>query len=167
MTKKETYEAKAEALMTGVTASLGLTLVDTEYVKEGQSNILRYYIDKEGGVTIDDCEKASRAVSDLLDREDFIEEAYVLEVSSPGLGRPLKKDKDYVRNLGKEVEVRLFKPVDGTKEFVGTLKAFDEKTVTVQEGETLRTTERKNLAMIREYVDFNEIQTKEDETENE
>ncbi|MDO4305079.1 MAG: ribosome maturation factor RimP [Bacillota bacterium] len=102
-----------------------------EYVKEGSEQYLRAYIDKEGGVTINDCEAVSRALSDELDRTDFIEDAYILEVSSPGLGRTLKKDKHLQKSLGEAVEIRTYKPVLGNKEFEGILKAFDDKTITI------------------------------------
>ncbi len=167
MSRKETYEERAEALILPVLGENALELVDTEYVKEAGTWYLRYYIDKPGGVTIGDCETVSRAVSDLLDREDFIEEAYVLEVSSPGLGRQIKKEKDYTRNLGKIVEIRLFKPVGSEKELTGTLTAFDRDTVKVTAGGTETVVERKNIALIREYADFSGIGTKEDEDQNE
>ena len=167
MSRKETYEERAEALILPVLSENELELVDTEYVKEAGTWYLRYYIDKPGGVTIGDCEKVSRAVSDLLDREDFIEEAYVLEVSSPGLGRQIKKEKDYTRNLGKTVEIRLFQPVESGKELTGTLTAFDRDTVKVTVGGTETVVERKNIALIREYADFSGIETKEDEDQNE
>lgn len=91
MSKKETYEQKAEEMILPIVEANGFELVDVEYVKEGQNWYLRAYIDKEGGITVDDCEIVSRAFSDKLDENDFIEDAYILEVSSPGLGRPLKK----------------------------------------------------------------------------
>ena len=103
MSKREEYEQKAEALLMPVIEAGQYELVDVEYVREAGTWYLRAYMDKEGGVTIDDCEKVSRAFSDLLDQEDFIEDAYILEVSSPGLGRPLKKEKDYKRSMGKEL----------------------------------------------------------------
>ena len=90
-------------------------LVDVEYVKEAGTWYLRAYIDKEGGIAVDDCEVISRKLSDWLDKEDFIDDCYILEVSSPGLGRPLKKEKDYVRSMGREVEVRLHKAIDRQK----------------------------------------------------
>ena len=111
-------------------------LVDVEFVKEAGTRYLRLYIDKEGGITIDDCELVSRAFGELLDREDFIEESYILEVSSPGLGRPLKKDKDFARSIGSEVEIRLFKPLSKEKkekEFFGILKSYDEGHVTIEQ----------------------------------
>ena len=155
MTKREEYEEKTEALLAPVLQEAGCELVDVEFVKEGGNRYLRAYIDKPGGVTIDDCERVSRSLSDRLDEEDFIEEAYILEVSSPGLGRPLKKERDFARSLGEEVEIRCFRGVDGRKEFDGILKAYDAETVTIQENEdTERTLERSNIALIRLAFDF-------------
>ena len=130
-------------------------LVDVEFVKEGSNRYLRLYIDKEGGITVNDCEAISRPFSDLLDVEDYIEESYILEVSSPGLGRPLKKDKDFKRHLGDEVEIRLFRPVDRRKEWEGILTAYDDHTVTIEteEGEE-KVFERTSLALIRLALDF-------------
>ena len=93
-------------------------------------------------------------MSDWLDREDFIPENYILEISSPGLGRQLKKDKDLIRENGKEVEVKLFRAMEKQKEFSGILKGFDAKTVTIQDGEDERVFERSNIAMIRMALDF-------------
>lgn len=106
MSKRETYEKKAEAMLMPIIEANNFELVDVEYVKEGSNWYLRAYVDKEGGITVDDCEIVSRAFSDLLDKDDFIEDAYILEISSPGLGRPLKKEKDYIRSMGKELEIR-------------------------------------------------------------
>ena len=97
MNKRELYESKTEELVQPLVDKNKFELVDVEYVKEAGTNYLRVYIDKEGGITIDDCEIISRALSDLLDEKDYIDEAYILEVSSPGLGRPLRKDKDFAR----------------------------------------------------------------------
>ena len=155
MSKREEYEQKAEALLMPVIEAGNYELVDVEYVKEAGTWYLRAYVDKEGGMTIDDCEKVSRAFSDLLDREDFIEDAYILEVSSPGLGRPLKKEKDYKRSMGKELEIRTYRAIDGRKEFGGTLCAYDDKTVTVrQEDGSDRTFDKKEIALIRLAFDF-------------
>ena len=98
MSKRETYESRTEQLLLPIMEEHDFELVDVEYVKEGSNWYLRAYIDKAGGITIDDCELVSRALSDLLDKEDFIDTAYILEVSSPGLLRPIKKDKDFERN---------------------------------------------------------------------
>ena len=155
--KHEIYEEKTAALAEPVLRENGLTLYDVEYVKEAGGYILRLYLEKESGVTIDDCGTVSRALSDLLDEADFIPDAYTLEVQSLGLGRALKKDKDFRRNVGRIVEIRLYKPVDkGLRELSGVLKAFDQKTVTIEteEGEAL-IIEKKNLSLIREYVDWN------------
>ena len=97
MAKREDYEQKTEKLLLPIIEANQFELVDVEYVKEGSNWYLRAYIDKEGGITVDDCEMVSRALSDLLDQKDFIEDAYILEVSSPGLGRPLKKEKDFLK----------------------------------------------------------------------
>jgi len=152
LTKREEYEQRAEQLLMPVIQENGFELVDVEYVKEAGTRYLRAYIDKEGGITIDDCELVSRAFGQLLDAEDFIEESYVLEVSSPGLGRPLKKEKDFVRNIGKDVEVKLFKPLSKEKkekDFLGTLKSYDGASVTIvqESGEEL-TLERSAIALI-------------------
>ncbi len=155
MAKREEYEARAEKLIMPIIQANGYELVDLEYVKEGSGNYLRAYIDKPGGITVDDCELVSRAFSDRLDEEDFISESYILEVSSPGLGRPLKKDKDFERNLGEEVELKLFKPVEHKKDFVGLLKAFDRETVTIEfEDGSERQFERRGIALIRQTVYF-------------
>lgn len=130
-------------------------LVDVEYVKEAGNWYLRAYIDKEGGITVDDCELISRAFSDLLDEADFIEDSYILEVSSPGLGRPLKKEKDYARSMGKELEIRTYRAIDREKEFYGILKAYDADTVTIeQEDGKEMVFEKSNIALIRLAFDF-------------
>ena len=143
-----------EGIATPIADSLGLRIWDVRYLKEGSQWFLRIFIDKDGGVDIIDCENVSRALSDVLDREDFIPDAYILEVSSPGLGRQLKKDKDFVRENGTEVEVKLFKAVDGCKEFKGTLAGFDDKTVTVTIDGNDAVFERANISKISLAVDW-------------
>ena len=132
----------------------GCELWDVEYVTEAGSRYLRVYIDKEGGVTILDCETVSRALSDALDKDDPTDDAYVLEVSSPGLGRAIKKDKDFVRNMNKPVEIRLYQAVEKRKELVGELKAFDKDTVTVLSEDREFVLERKNISKMNEYVEW-------------
>ncbi len=119
MSKREIYEQKTEEILLPVVEEYGFELVDVEYVKEGGTWYLRSYIDKPGGISIDDCEKVSRRLSDMLDEKDFIADSYIMEVSSPGLGRPLKKEKDFRRSLGREVEVRTYRMIDKSKEFIG------------------------------------------------
>ena len=97
MSKREIYEQKTEEYLTPIVEEYGFELVDVEYVKEGSNWYLRAYIDKPGGISVDDCEKVSRRLSDILDEKDYIEDSYIMEISSPGLGRPLKKEKDYKR----------------------------------------------------------------------
>ena len=155
MSIREQYEQKAEALAEPIVSSFGFELVDVEYVKEAGTWYLRLYIDKEGGITIDDCETVSRLFSDKLDEDDFIDDAYIMEVSSPGLGRPLKKEKDFKRSIGKEVEIRTYRPIDKQKEFFGVLTAYDEShvTITLDDQET-RVFERAGIALIRLAFDF-------------
>ena len=155
MSIREQYEQKAEALAEPIVSSFGFELVDVEYVKEAGTWYLRLYIDKEGGITIDDCETVSRLFSDKLDEEDFIDDAYIMEVSSPGLGRPLKKEKDFKRSIGKEVEIRTYRPIDKQKEFFGVLTAYDEShvTITLDDQET-RVFERAGIALIRLAFDL-------------
>lgn len=155
MSKAQIYEAKTEALILPILEKLNFELVDVEYVKEGSTYYLRAYIDKEGGITINDCETVARQMNELLDQEDFIPDSYTFEVSSPGLGRPLKKEKDFVRNMGKEVEIRTYRAIDRCKEFSGTLTAYDKESVTIAEEDGSTTTfSRGDIALIREKVDF-------------
>ena len=154
MSKRETYEAKTEELLMPIAEANRVEIYDIEYVKEGSDWYLRAYIDKEGGVTINDCESVSRALSDELDKADFIEDAYILEVSSPGLGRTLKKDKHLQKSLLQEVELKTYKQVLGSKEFAGILKAFDEKTVTILSEDEEMVFERADIATIKLALDF-------------
>ena len=155
MSRREEYEQKTEQLLEPVVSGCGFELVDVEYVKEGGTWYLRAYIDKPGGITVDDCEAVSRAFSDILDEKDYIADSYVFEVSSPGLGRPLKKEKDFARSLGEEVEIRTYRAVDRQKEFEGILKDYDENTVTiVYEDGTEQTFDRSEIALIRLALDF-------------
>lgn len=155
MKKSESYEARCTELLMPIVEKNSFELVDVEYVKEAGNYYLRAYLDKPGGITIDDCELVSRALSDLLDKEDFIEDSYILEVSSPGLDRPLKKDKDFERSIGSDVELKLFKAVDGQKEFAGELISFDKDTVVLSVDDQEMSFERKNLALIRLAFDYN------------
>ncbi len=145
MSKREVYEQKTEELITPFVEDKGFELVDVEYVKEGGNWYLRAYIDKPGGITVDDCEVISRSLSDKLDEEDFIEGAYILEVSSPGLGRPLKKEKDFVRSMGQEVELRTYRAIEKQKEFRGILDAYDKSKLVF---------DRSNVALVRLAFDF-------------
>ena len=155
MSTASVYEAKTESLIMPILDRMNFELVDVEYVKEGGTWYLRAYIDKEGGITVNDCEDVAREMNVLLDEEDFIPDAYVFEVSSPGLGRPLKKEKDYIRNMGKEIEIRTYKAINRCKEFYGLLKAYDKDTVTIEieDGETI-IFNKSEIALIRQAIDF-------------
>ena len=154
MSRKEEYEQKAEALLSPIVESNGFELVDVEYVKEAGNWYLRGYIDKPGGITVNDCETVSRAFSDRLDEDDFIEDSYIMEISSPGLDRPLKKEKDFARSIGKLVEIRTYRPIEKQKEFCGELAAYDNNSVTIDEEGTPRTFDKKDIALVRLAIDF-------------
>ena len=142
MSRREEYEQKAEELITPIVEANGFELVDVEYIKEG-------------GITVDDCEIVSRAFSDRLDAEDFIDDAYIMEVSSPGLGRPLKKEKDYKRSMGKELEIRTYRAIERNREFYGILTAYDDNSVTIEEEDgTERVFQKSDIALIRLAFDF-------------
>ena len=150
MAAAKQYEDRTTALVMPILEQNGFELVDVEYVKEAGTWYLRVYIDKPGGITIDDCETVSRALSDRLDEEDFIDEAYVLEVSSPGLTRPLRKPKDFERNIGKPVDIRLFRAIGGRREFTAELVSYTDTTVTVSLEDAETVLDRKNISLIRQ-----------------
>ena len=155
MSTRETYEEKTEQLLSPIVEQYGVEIYDVEYVKEGGNWYLRAYIDKEGGITVNDCEDVAREMNPILDELDYIDGSYTFEVSSPGLGRPLKKEKDYVRNLGKDVEIRTYRPIQHAKEFCGTLRAYDNKTVTiVTKDDAELSFEKSDIALIRQALDF-------------
>lgn len=155
MARREDYEAKTESFLLPLIEENHYELVDVEYVKEAGNWYLRAYIDKEGGITVDDCETISRRLGDWLDEKDFISDSYILEVSSPGLGRPLKKDKDFKRSLGKDVDIKLYKPLNKRKDYTGTLTCYNRETVTItQEDGTELVLNRPEIALIRLAFDF-------------
>lgn len=128
---------------------MGYDLYDVIYVKEAKDYYLRIFIDKNTGISLEDCEKVSNAVSDILDKEDIIKEQYFLEVSSTGVERVLRNDKHLKDNLEKEVEVKLFKNQDGKKVYNGVLKEFNENSVTLEEMDEIINLDRKNIAIIK------------------
>jgi len=155
VTRREQYEQMTEKLIQPIISELGFELVDVEYVKEVGTWYLRAYIDKLGGITVDDCEAVSRKFSDILDEKDYIADAYIFEVSSPGLGRPLKKEKDFQRSLGAEVEIKTYRAMNKQKDFIGILKAYDDKTVTIAyENHTVQTFDKSEIAIIRLALHF-------------
>ena len=164
MSRREDYEKRTEALIMPILDRNGFELWDVEYVKEGADYYLRAYIDKEGGITIDDCVTVSRALSDELDKEDYIEDAYILEVSSPGLGRALKKDKDFARSIGEEVDIdrsigqsadlKTYKAIDKVKEFSGVLKAHDKDSITLIINDEDKVFAKSDVAKVNLSVEF-------------
>ncbi len=154
MSKKSEIESKTEALLEPIAKANGVEIYDVEYVKEAGEWYLRAYIDKEGGVDINDCVNVNHALSDALDVDDYIDEAYTLEVSSPGLGRQLKKDRHLEKSIGQEVELKLYKPKDGTREFAGILKSFDDTSITVTINDKDEPFIRKEISVIKLALDF-------------
>ena len=155
MAKRDEYERKTEQLLEPILKENNFELYDVEFVKEAGTFYLRAYIDKEGGININDCELVSRRLSDLLDEKDFIPDAYILEVSSPGLGRALKKDKHFEKSIGEEVEIKLFKAIDKQKEFTGYLERFNDEIIVISdEEENELEFERSNVASVRLVVHF-------------
>ena len=174
MARRDEYESRVEKFLIPIMEENNFELVDVEYVKEAGTWYLRAYIDKEGGFTVDDCEMVSRRLSDwldkedindcevvsrelsdLLDQKDFIDDSYILEVSSPGLGRPLKKEKDFKRSLGEAVDIKLYRAIERQKDFSGILTAYDADTVTIRyEDGSESTFNRKDIALIRLAFDF-------------
>ncbi len=132
----------------------GCTLWDVEYVREGGEWFLRLYIDKQGGVDIADCEAISRAVDPILDEQDPIAESYSFEVCSAGLERQLKRPSDFEQFMGSSVSVKLFKPVNGAKEFVGTLRAYHDGALTIQTAAGEMTFQKNEVAQVRLHVEF-------------
>ncbi len=154
MSKKDSIEQRFEQLLIPIADQAGVSVYDVEYVKEAGEYFLRAYIDKEGGVSIDDCEAVSRALDKPLDKEDFIPDAYTLEVSSPGLGRRLTKDRHLEKSLGMEIDLKLFKPLDGEKEFTGSLKGYSEKEVILLCGEAEKAFSREQIADLRLHLEL-------------
>ena len=147
-------ETIAIGLGESIAEEMGLYIVDVSYKKEGAIYSLCYYIDKEGGVGIDDCEAFSRAVETILDEKDPIEENYTLEVSSPGVDRKLTKEREFLYYMGREVDVKLFKETDGKKEFSGILEKFEDKIATIDcQGEKIEVAQ-KDAAYIRLSFSF-------------
>lgn len=155
MSKRRTYENKTEELLEPVIKEHNYDLYDVEYIKEGSNWYLRVYIDKEGGVNIDDCEIVSRFLSEELDEYDFIADSYILEVSSPGLGRKLTKDRHFEKSIGEEIEIKLYNAIDNMKEWTGTLLAYDKDDISIElEDQSKKNIPRSSIASVRLSFDF-------------
>lgn len=148
-------EKKLEAMLKPAVEELGYEIVDVEFVKEGPNWYLRVFVDKDGGVSIDDCEIISKALEKILDEEDPIEQAYFLEISSPGIDRPLKKKEDFIKFNGETIDIKLYRPIDGSKEYTGKLLSYtDDGTVTIETEKNEMSFEKKDIASVRLAVIF-------------
>ena len=150
-------ESKVEKLIKDIIADLGYELYDIQYVKEGKDNYLRIFIDKDGIVDINDCEKVNNAINDILDSDGPINESYYLEVSSPGLERVLRKKEHFEKQIGNEIQVKLYKAIDGKKELLGILKSITDDTFTIQvDGKTIEI-DLKDTSVVKTTFDFENI----------
>ena len=147
-------EERVEELIKEKIENIGYSLYDVEYAKEGPDYYLRVYIDNEKGIDLNDCEKVSNEINDILDEADYIKEQYYLEVSSPGIERELRKDKHLEQNIGNQVQVKLFKKDEaGNKEYIATLKSFNEEEIIIEANEEIKI-ERKNIALIKTVYEW-------------
>lgn len=147
-------EEKVESLIEPKVQELGYNLYDVEYVKEGKEYYLRVYIDKDTGISLEDCELVSNNINELLDQADYIKEQYFLEVSSPGIERILKKDKHLKDNIGAKVQIKLFKPVNGKKQYEGILKNFNESNIEIETASAKLEIERQNIGQIKTIFEW-------------
>ena len=142
-------EEKVESLISKKVQELGYELYDVQYTKEGKDYFLRIFIDKKEGIDLSDCEKVSNEINPLLDEKDYIKEMYFLEVSSPGVERVLRRNEHLKNAIGKEIEVKLFKPIDKQKEFIGTLEEYDEEKIKIETQKAVIEIERKNISLMK------------------
>ena len=144
-------EEKVEELVTKPINDLGYRVYDVMYVKEGKDNYLRIFIDKDQGISLNDCEKVNDAITDMLDEADLIKDQYFLEISSPGVERNIRKDKHFEESIGKEVNIKLFKPLDNKeKEITGILKSFDKDNINIElDDKSEITIQRSNISSIK------------------
>lgn len=142
-------EEKVESLISKKVQELGYELYDVQYTKEGKDYFLRIFIDKKEGIDLSDCEKVSNEINPLLDEKDYIKEMYFLEVSSPGVERVLRRNEHLKNTIGKEIEVKLFKPIDKQKEFIGTLEEYNEEKIKIKTQKAVIEIERKNISLMK------------------
>ena len=149
-------EEKIENKISGIIQNLGYELYDVQYAKEGKDYFLRIFIEKKDGeIDLNDCEKVNNSITDILDKEDYIKEQYFLEVSSTGIEKMIRKEKHLQANIDEFITIKLFKPVEGLKEYIGKLKEFNNQTLTIEIDEnTNLEIERKNISLIKKYYDW-------------
>jgi ribosome maturation factor RimP len=151
---KKGIESSVQKITEEIIKDSNMELVDIEYVKEGPFKYLKVYIDKPGGITVDETADISRILNKKLDEVDLIKEQYFLEVSSPGVERPFKKEADYIKNIGEIVEAKFYKPIDGKKSVKGILSEKKENSVVIQVGDELLNIELKDISKINRLLDF-------------
>ena len=151
--KRDAVEELVSTIVEAIIADTDMELVDVEYVRE-RDWYLRVYLDKPGGIDLDDCQMVSQQLSQKLDEKDPLTDNYMLEVSSPGLDRALKKDKDFIRYNGRDVDIQLVTTLEGAKQYTGQLKGFTDKTIDIMVDDSLITFERSSIAQIRLHLDF-------------
>lgn len=147
-------EEKVENLLEKTINDLGYSIYDVEYAKEAKNYFLRIFIDKDTGIDLNDCEKVSNSIADLLDEADYIKEQYFLEVSSPGIERVIRKDKHLKQSIGDEIEVNLFKPIDGKKQIIGILEKYDETNITLKIEENEIIIPRKSISLMKKTYNW-------------
>lgn len=152
--KREDIELKVEELLTPYCSEHGYEIVEVEYVKEGSEYILRVYAEKEGGITINDCVEISRYIDPILDSNDILDNEYRLQVSSPGLDRTLKKEKDFIRYAGRIVELKTYEKVDGTKEHEGELKGLVDGNIVIVENNEEKSYKQSDVSLVKLKVIF-------------
>jgi len=155
MSEKTGVSKKVQNIVEPIITGLGYELVEVEFVKEGSHKYLRLYIDKPGGISIDDCQKINDAVINVIDAADPISEAYIFEVSSPGLDRPLKNEKDFLRHYGEEVEVGLYAPLDGCKGFEGILTNYTDGVLKIKtKNDQIMEFDMKTVSVVKRVIKF-------------
>ena len=142
-------EEKVQTLVEPIIEDLGYSLYDVEYAKEGKDYFLRIFIDSKEGISLTDCEKVTNAINDILDKEDCIKEGYFLEVSSPGIERIIRKEKHLEQNIGNEVEIKLFRPIDKQKTLSGILLKYDNESIYLNVNSEEKKIEKQNIAQIK------------------
>ena len=151
---KDNIETKVQNLLEETINNLGYNLYDVIYEKEGKDYYLRIFIDKEKGISIEDCEKVSNSINDMIDKADYIKEQYYLEVSSPGLERNLRKEKHFISQIGNEISVKLFSPIDKQKELIGILEEYNTNEITITVNNQSIKIDLKNIATAKTVFNF-------------
>ena len=148
-------EERVETLVKPTIEDLGYQLYDVQYAKEGKDYFLRIFIEKENGtISLEDCEKVNNEIEEMLDTADYIKEQYFLEVSSTGIEKQIRKTKHLQENIGEIIDVKLFKPINNSKEYIGILKKFDDETIYLEADNQIIELERKNISLIKKYYNW-------------